>query len=426
MKNKRIAAVVASLGLAAMAYTAVPVNAGAAANYTPITGGTYTFDKYLVMKNDATVPNVSFDFQVESAEASGDVKAGPAGIKFKADAENNVALNTTNDTKATVSFSTADNAKTKSEQNKGDKTIAFSTTDNTEDEKYISKALTLDLSGVTFSEPGIYRYIITETNAESVAGISADTNPTRNLDIYVQNTSDGELSVQGFVLYYGTNTKSTGFTNNYGTNNIQITKNVTGNQGSKDKHFKINVKLTNADNLAINDNDTFLLAGNYEKTPSKTGDTIYEAADMKTANNITTITYGQLKGDGYSFYLCSGHNIEIKGIPSGLGYEITEYQETYTPDITVSGDTKTGDKTGEGTHIAGEANSAESSADKTYTIADTYLKSNAVVTFTNDKAGTLPTGVLMTVAGSAAIAALGIAGVAAGTVYLRKKKSEEE
>ena len=47
MKNKRIAAVVASLGLAAMAYTAVPVNAGAAANYTPITGGTYTFDKYL-------------------------------------------------------------------------------------------------------------------------------------------------------------------------------------------------------------------------------------------------------------------------------------------------------------------------------------------------------------------------------------------
>ena len=94
--------------------------------------------------------------------------------------------------------------------------------------------------------------------------------------------------------------------------------------------------------------------------------------------------------------------------------------------ITVSGDTKTGDKTGEGTDIAGEANSAESSADKTYTIADTYLKSNAVVTFTNDKAGTLPTGVLMTVAGSAAIAALGIAGVAAGTVYLRKKKSEEE
>lgn len=424
MKNKRIAAVVASLGLAAMAYTAVPVNAGAAANYTPITGGTYTFDKYLVMKNEATVPNVSFDFQVESAEASGDVKAGPAGIKFKADAENNVALNTTNDTKATVSFSTADNAKTKSEQNKGDKTIAFSTTDNTEDEKYISKALTLDLSGVTFSEPGIYRYIITETNAESVAGISADTNPTRNLDIYVQNTSDGELSVQGFVLYYGTNTKSTGFTNNYGTNNIQITKNVTGNQGSKDKHFKINVKLTNPGGLAINDADTFQLAGNYEKTPAHEGDTIY-STEVMAANNRTSITYDQLKS-GYSFYLCSGHNIEIKGIPSGLGYEITEYQETYTPDITVSGDTKTGDKTGEGTDIAGKANSAESSADKTYTIADTYLKSNAVVTFTNDKAGTLPTGVLMTVAGSAAIAALGIAGVAAGTVYLRKKKSEEE
>ena len=425
MKNKKIAAVIASLGLAAMAYTAVPVNAGAVENYTPISGGTYTFEKYLVMENDATVPNVSFSFSVAPAEASGDVKAGPAGIKFKEVTGSDVTVGTEDNKTATVSFSSSDDAKTKTEQdNTESKTISFATSENTEDEKYVFKTLTLDLSGVSFSEPGIYRYIITETNAANVAGIFADQNPQRNLDIYVQNNAESGLSVQGFVLYYGTNTKSTGFTNLYGTNNLQIAKTVTGNQGSKDKHFKIEVKLTNNDKLEINDADTFQLTGNYEKTPDHQGDTIYSAEDM-AANDVTSITYGQLKS-GYSFYLCSGHNIELKGIPSGLGYEITEYQEKYTPSVTVSGDDKTGDKASDGTAIEGTAAAGETSDGNTYKISDTYLKNDTSIKFSNDKAGILPTGVLMTVAGSAAIVALGIAGVTAGTVYLKKKKSEEE
>ena len=67
MKNKRIAAIVASLGLAAMTYTAVPMSTNAAEDYTPVSGETYTFEKYLVMENDANVPNVSFDFTVTPA-----------------------------------------------------------------------------------------------------------------------------------------------------------------------------------------------------------------------------------------------------------------------------------------------------------------------------------------------------------------------
>lgn len=60
------------------------------------------------------------------------------------------------------------------------------------------------------------------------------------------------------------------------------------------------------------------------------------------------------------------------------------------------------------------------------TVTDTFLRTDAGVIFTNDRAGNIPTGILSTVVGSAALVALGIAGVAGGALYLKKKKSEEE
>ena len=193
----------------------------------------------------------------------------------------------------------------------------------------------------------------------------------RYLDVFVKSVSktvegvtQDSLEIDGYFIHTGNaapkvgtpdnSKKSTGFSNSFESNNLEFSKEVRGKQGSKDKYFKFTVQLTNADSLNVNDKDKFTLTGEWDKEPAKNSATVYTAADMKAANNTESVTYAQLKA-GYDFYLQSGQNIQIQGIPQGLGYVITEQQEDYDPSVTMdsTGDTKTGDKTGEGTAIAG-------------------------------------------------------------------------
>lgn len=430
---KKMAATIASLGIVASNATFISMNASAAETYTPVQGTEFKFGKYLVMENDASVPNVTFDFKVAPAsgtdlnnsdESAFSLYAGPSGIKFKTDAEESVTVSGESDTNAQVVFLSEN--ETIPESERGDKTISFITDSSREDEKYAEKTLTLDLSGVTFSKPGVYRYVITETAAGSIAGVKPDEENKRYLDYYVLADEDGNLRVEGHVFYVDSTRKSTGFTNQYLTNNLIFEKKVTGNQGSKDKHFKFTVQLTNEDGLTVNDDDVFKIIGNFEKEFETAEGSLYTTDVMEEANNIDTITYAQLKA-GHDFYLCSGHNIEIKGIPLGLGYKITEYQEKYSPEATFSSssDSKTNDKDDEGTAIDGITVTGDTSAANTFYVQDSYLKNNTDVTFTNTLTGVIPTGILMSVAGAAGIVAIGATGIVCGC-FFAKKKSEED
>lgn len=446
MRNKKFAASVAALAIITSFASVIPMSASA---YTAINGGEVSFDKYLVMKNEATVPNVSFGLTVEPISDT-EVKAatpttlavmkGPNGIAFKTGVTDVTvtAATATAPASATVAFKSTDI--TDLEANKGSKSIDFHTTSTT-DEKFAEKTVTLDLSNISFSEPGVYRYKITETASTGVAGVTNDTVSVRYLDVYVKNvttttdtdaeaTTTDTLAIQGYFIHKDNDApvtgsavsinKSTGFSNYYATNDLEFRKVVTGNQGSKDKYFKINVKLTNPDNLTISDSDTFLLSGTWTKTPTQNAATTYTADVMTAANNKDSLTYADLKGtEGYSFYIHDGELIELHGIPSGLGYTISETEEDYTPSVTMnsSGDVKTDDKTGDGTDIDTSGKN---------TVTDTFLKSDAGVIFTNDRAGNIPTGLLSTVAGSAGLVALGLAGIVGGAFYIKKKKSEEE
>ncbi len=468
MKKKRIAAIVASLGLAAMSLAAVPMNAGAQ-NYKPedqAQGGTTVIDKYLVLDSLATVPNVNFKFTITPGEALPDgingipCYAGKEGAKFVADEEQNV---TVSENTATVGFVSTDT--TTPEKSVNTKTVVFRTPSNDSDEKFASKSLTVSFEGIKFDEPGIYRYIITEESPTD-GGISTPTGHELKYTLFVTvEANEGKLVVANkkYILQEGTDApeiieqdvtddsgnptgekvkvnanKRSGLTNWYTTHDLKFNKLVKGNQGSRDKYFKFTVKLKNPegeDALTMTDlrkNDRFIVKGTFDTSPSANAatnseyTTIAEGADftpMKIANSEelkpmsdgaethSYITYEQLLA-GKDFYLHSGHNIEIYGIPEGLGYEVLEYNEDYTPSIEIH--------SGSGLDSDAEAN------DDHNTVTDSQLTDTARLTFTNTRGGVIPTGILMTVAGSAGIAAIGIAGVAAGTIYLRKKKSEEE
>ncbi len=157
MRLKRIAAPIAALTLITSTAVMVPMSSGAAA-YTAINGGEFSFEKYLVMKNEATVPNVDFGLTVEPIADSEVIDAttstlavmkGPSGIKFKSGVADVTpkAATATEPASATVSFKSSDT--TISEENKGSKSLSFKTADTT-DEKFAEKIIKLDLSEAMF------------------------------------------------------------------------------------------------------------------------------------------------------------------------------------------------------------------------------------------------------------------------------------
>ena len=258
------------------------------------------------------------------------------------------------------------------------------------------------MTGVTFTEPGIYRYVITESDT-NVLGVSNDSKTTRYLDVYVID-KDGKLEIPegGYVLHTGIDdaidqgeqsNKSAGFTNTYDTINLTFSKEVSGNQGSRDKYFAITVITTN-----LSDGDEFNVSGSFDKTPTKTDATTY--SDF-SSNNVTKLTGAQLNA-GYTFYLQHNQNVVIQGLPKGANYTVTEKKEDYTPSVTAN----------EGT-IAGTKDSV---------VVESASKDNTVA-FTNTRNGVIPTGVLLTVAPFAAIMAIGAVGI---LVMVGKKRKRAE
>ena len=338
--------------VAAFAMCASVATPAFAAN-TPVSGGTETFNKYLVMDADANVPNVTFEFDIMAGtaqEASGGSPAIYAGVTPD--------LITVSDAPFTT----------------GDVTTNGVTPDNTGSaaQKYATKSVTVDLSEVTFSNPGIYRYIITE-NATSQNGITNDTTNTRTLDVHVayKEGSDTILEVTDYAFYltapttnddFKNTAKVYGFTNTYATNNLTLEKQVTGNQGDRDKYFKFTVSITGAVAGTVYDVDL----SNADSTPNVNGGTTNPNRLVATDGTVTA-----------TYYLKDDQSITIKGLTRDTHYTITEesyssdgYTTTNTVDET---DSFQGDTTGD----------------------ETMGNLSHEVVFTNHKEGIVPTGILI-------------------------------
>ena len=402
MKKRTIAKTGATMLTMAMLLNGTTVLA-AGSNYEPQIGGikTTTFDKYLVMDKQANVPNVSFTYKVTAGAAKAyDVAKKNVQILAGVDADNvTMAGVGTGAAANTIKYAPGD----ETAQNAN----ALVKNYDSKTEKYAKKTATLDFSKCNFTEPGIYRYIITESGTNQA--VTNDEDATRVVDVYVNDASDAagkKLTIAGYVLHssdsditagddFGsTNTnpdgKSQGFTNEYDTSDLTFKKEVSGNQASHDKYFEFTVTITNAVPGTVYD----VNLSNADTTSKSNAATITENAGKPNLDKLTVGTDGTVT---QKFYLQHGQEITIQGIAKKSNYSVTEKAEDYK---------------------STEAGVADYTAPANGTIESADLKTS----YLNTRAGAIPTGVIMTVAPFAAVTLLG----AAGMVKIRMSKKRED
>ena len=365
----------ASAALLAAGMAVTPVCA-AGTTYTAVTGTETSFTTTVNFKASANVPNVTFKYGV-TAGAAQDASDGNLAIYAGDDGVTSEGLPTIDD----VVFSASD----------------AKTTDTT-----AVKTAKVDFSGVSFKEPGVYRYVVTETG--DAQGISSEEDKVKALDVYVTD-NNGVLEVSGYVMHNDETAKAekldatkqlsdkdTDFEHSLASSDLTISKAVAGNQASHDEYFAFTVKLSGAD------------AGT-KYTVDLSG------ADAETSTNgINTETHenpSELVADAdgkvtATFWIQNGQQVVVKGIGSSTAYEVSEAYGDYTPSVEVTGDT-------------------EGSAVDTATATDTAITADTTLAYTNTKSGAVPTGLFMGVGGAAAITLIGVVGI--GSKF--KKKDEE-
>lgn len=423
MKKRTIAKTGATMLTMAMLLNGTTVFAAAGTNYGVTIEGTKTttFEKYLLMDTQANVPNATFTYAVTAGNAKAynvdgkkfQVLAGVDADKIiMAGVGEGAAVNE-------IAFKQGDGSDTH------DTTKDAYVKDLAAGKKYALKTATLDFSKVQFTEPGVYRYIITEDGTNQA--ITNDADLTRVLDVYVNDAStetEGtltkKLTIAGYVLHsnvddepdvaagedFGstgayTETKSQGFTNNYDTSDLTLRKQVTGNQASRDKYFEFTLNIDKAQpntkyDVVIDDADA---------TSKANAATIEANAGQTNVTSITTDGNGKAT---QKFYLQHGQQVTVQGIAKDTTYALTENTEDYkstantkdAPVVTIKADTDSAEVNG--------------------TIASKDLTTG----YLNTRAGVIPTGVIMTVAPFAAVTLLGAAGMV--TIKMRKKEDDAE
>lgn len=355
-----------------------------AAGNTPVQGPKINAMKYLVMDEEANVPNVTFSYTISPGEAVAynrekglsAVMPGPGGAsigtaKFEAGQD---------------TYGTAQNLPGKS----GKDTVSLE-----KGKKYARSGIQIDLTHVTFTEPGVYRYKISEKNT-SVQAISYDKAPDRYLDVYIHTDDNGKLSCAGSVLHKyasevpanGANPpqKDNGFENIYTTHNLTVSKNVKGNQASHNRYFAFTVKIEST------------LAGTVYDVDLKNADANVKQ-DGKTSTNPSRLTAGQDGKVTAVFMLRHGQSVCIKGLSDTTKYTVSEDMQDYDASVKVN----------------------DGAASEKNTTGEQAIRTDSTAAFVNTREGIVPTGIAENSMVWIAILGAGVIGFAAA--LCRKKKN---
>lgn len=423
-------AVVMSLSITAFAENKYETSG----DLTSVGGTSFTFKKFLIIGAGDNVPNVTFSYSIEAGTALSTSTSDNSVFQVDAgiDAEKITITDTTfapgETTYTSVQSDDVDVNRAASDRATGltaDTGVEFETSKG---EKYAVKTATVDFSNITFVEPGIYRYIITEKASETnaAAGIMHDNDVDRVLDVYVTD-NNGTLVISGYVLHKNASNvkigetmgsddvvateekladKTDGFTNEYKSKDLVFKKEVSGNQASRDKYFEFTLKITgltsgNVYTVSLaDDSDANTTDGNADATSGSNNATIAENSGKTNVLKLTSDSNGQIE---QKFYLQHGQSIAVRGLPINATYTLTENAEDYKSTASgVSGYDKA--TTGEIGTIAGNEKVVKTS-------------------YKNERQGVIPTGVISVV--GPAVAVIMIAVVGLGIVLLGKRRKEE-
>lgn len=347
MKRRFTTALVMLLAFALLIGTTA-ITASAETTYEPI-GGSTTLVKNLVVDDDANIPGITFNYTIRRGTPQ-DATATTIEILESPLGGGSIG---------TAVFSNADTANTID----GLPTDA-NPSNPTAGKKYVQKSVSITFPVGTFTKPGVYRFVINETN-NNLPGVTYDSNPTRYLDVFVVADDNNVLSVNSYVLRdaatdIGTNgeyvedpgVKSSGYTNRLTQYDFEFSKTISGNQADKNKRFNFTLTITGAN-------------------PG-----VYPVEANDVTDNPTYITVGANGTATGEYSLTDGSTVKIIGLNAGAVCTVSENAEDYTATRSLDN----------GTAVSGNSS------------GEVTLNSNHSVAFTNTRNGIIPTGVIMTIA----------------------------
>ena len=344
---KRFTKIMAFLMITALIMSFAIISTSAATTYTAI-GGSTTITKNLVVESDANIPDITFGYTITRGTP---VAATSNTIEILA---SEVGASIGNAT-----FSNTDTANTIA----GLPTDAQGATP-TAGKKYAQKNVTVTFPANSFTKPGVYRYVIAETDGGK-PGVTYDTT-SRYLDVFVVADANNALSVDSYVLRNSATTigtdgayttdpdvKSSGYTNTVTQYDFQFSKAIAGNQGDKNKLFTFTLNITNA------------IPGTY---PVET---------TGVSSNVSSITIGSDGTYTGSIDLTDGSVVRIVNLNKDAVCTVSEDAADYTPSHVIdNGSTVSGNNSGQ----------------------ITLANADHSVAFTNTRDGIIPTGVILTIA----------------------------
>lgn len=248
---------------------------------------------------------------------------------------------------------------------------------------------TITIQLPTYEKVGIYKYTL-EEEAGSTAGVTYYGNEIK-LVVTVVNDGTGKVRVAavhteaenengGFdSITKGEGSKSDTFANTYKANELEVSKDVTGNMGDKEKLFQFHVTFT-----------------------KKSTEDAPELIKYEDATGKHTIAFGTNGKATVDFKLKDDSELHFTNIPEGVSY--TVWEDSYATD-------------GYKTYIGSETEDNEDSSAE-----GTATTEKAAVAFINHKGGDVDTGVIL----DNAPYMLMLAVVAGGAMMLVIKKRREE
>ena len=240
------------------------------------------------------------------------------------------------------------------------------------------------------AKPGIFRYVVSEAAADkdgnAYEGV-AYTTEQKYFDVYVTSDDGGNLEVSSYLFVDKNNPESKGegvFTNDYSSHHdtlkdLTVKKEVTGNQGNRNKDFKFTIKVDGAAG------EQYYVTFSDGKAPTTL--VSGEAKTITLKDNETAKIFGLSETDEYTVTEASY---------ADDGYTTTiDHEEKLTATGTIKKDT--------------EAGTTAKNGDKNITVV-------------NDKTTNSPTGIFLHIAPY--IALIGAA-IASSLLFFRRKRVKD-